>query len=302
VACARRGWWVWAGVLLGLAFTTQQFALLVLAPLVVVAPAPRRTRFVGAAAVAGALVIVPVVVATSGRALRAAVIGSGNSVSFGGTVLGGLHLHGVLLVASSRVLPIALSVALAWWARERLGPAVLDPVPLLALIATSLSLRLVFEQNLFGYYFMALAVSLVLLDVVRGHVRGKVVAWLALVTLAYSPVAWGFVSNTMAWGLQEREFLPFIGMLVALLVLIRDARHGKVRWYVAGWLAVVAVAFARLPWTNPPFRAAMPAWFWQLVLVTSGVALAVGPLLSAVRGAGSAPARSDEVTLLAKDR
>ena len=27
LACARRGWWIWAGVLVGLAFTSQQFAL-----------------------------------------------------------------------------------------------------------------------------------------------------------------------------------------------------------------------------------------------------------------------------------
>ena len=63
----------------------------------------------------------------------------------------------------------------------------MDPVPLLALMALSLSLRLVFEQNLYGYYFMAFAVSLVLLDVVGGRIRGQLVAWLGLLTLAYNP-------------------------------------------------------------------------------------------------------------------
>ena len=48
----------------------------------------------------------------------------------------------------------------------------MDPVPFCRSIATSLSFRLVFEQNLYGYYFMALAVSLVLVDVMCGRIRG----------------------------------------------------------------------------------------------------------------------------------
>jgi hypothetical protein len=87
----------------------------------------------------------------------------------------------------------------------------------------------------------------------------------------------------MAWGLQEREFLPFVGMAVALVVVIHDVRRHRVRWYRVGWLAVVVVAFVRLPWTDPPFRPPMPTWFWQIVLVASGVALAVGPLMTAMR-------------------
>jgi hypothetical protein len=201
-----------------------------------------------------------------------------------------LHLHGALLVAASRLLPIALAMALAWWALRRLGPSVLEPLPLVSLVATSLSLRLVFEQNLFGYYFMALAVSLVLLDVIVGRIRGQLVAWLALLVLAFSPVPWGFISNSVAWGLQEREFLPFIAMAVAIGLIVRDARRGRVRRYLVAWLGVVFLAFARLPWTDPPFRHALPTWFWQIVLVASGLALALGPLLSAVRNVAAPPA------------
>ena len=297
LAGVRRGRWGWAGVLLGLAVTSQQFALLVLAPLLVVVPANRRVKFVGSAIVAAALVVVPFLVATSGRALSAVMIGSGNTKSFGGTVLWELHLHGSVLVASSRLVPIALSMLLAQWALRRLGPKVLEPVPLLSLIATSLGLRLVFEQNLIGYYFMALALCLILLDVVRGQIRGRLVAWLALLPLVFSPVPWGFVSNTVSWGFQEREFAPFLGMAVAALVIILDVRRRRVRWYVVGWLAVVLVAFARLPWTNPPFRQPLPTWFWQIVLVLSGVALAMRPLLAAVGDAmaSHAPETRNEV-------
>jgi hypothetical protein len=191
IACARRGWWGWAGVFLGLAFTSQQFALLIAAPLVVVAPSDRRLRLVGSGVGAAMVVIAPLITVTSGQAARAVLIGSGNSPSVGGTLLWELHLHGPALVVVSRVLPIALAMALAWWALQRLGPAALDPIPLLSLIATSLCLRLVFEENLFGYYFMAITVMLIILDVVRGRIRGTLIAWIALVTLAFDPVPWG---------------------------------------------------------------------------------------------------------------
>jgi hypothetical protein len=289
LACARRGWWVWAGILVGLATTSQQFALLVAAPLFVVVPAPRRVRFAGAVIGAAALVIVPFVAITSGRALRAVVLGSGNTSSFGGTVLWELHLHGAMLVGLSRILPIALSVLLAWWALRQLGPDVLEPVPLVSLVATSLTLRLVFEQNLFGYYLMALVVCLVILDAVQGRLRGRLLAWLAVVTLAFPYVPWGFFSNSVGWGLQEREFLPFVFIGIALTLIVVDAVRGRVRWYLVVWLVVMAVAFGRLPWANPSLRHAFPTWFWQLTLVPTGLAMAVGPLVSAVRNRVRSP-------------
>ncbi len=69
VACAKRGWWIWAGVLLGLALTSQQFAVLIVAPLLVIVPANRRTRFVGGTIGGFALVVLPAIVITSGRAM-----------------------------------------------------------------------------------------------------------------------------------------------------------------------------------------------------------------------------------------
>jgi hypothetical protein len=273
LACVLRGWWVSAGVLLALAVTSQQFALLVLAPLVLVAPSNRRYRFVGGAVVASALILVPVIAITSGRALNAVVLGSGDTPSVGGTVLWYLHLQGFLLVALSRVLPIGLSIALAWWAVRRLGPTAHKPVPLLSLIATSLSLRLVFEQNVFGYYFMALAVSLVLLDVVCGRIGGPLVAWLALACLAFFPGSWGLVA---------REYLPFSSMAVVLLLILCDAFRARIRWYLIAWLACVALAYAQFPLTSLPLRHAFPIWCWQVILVSSGLALAVRPLVSHV--------------------
>ena len=274
LACARCHRWVFAGVFLGLAATSQQFAVLALAPLVVIVPRNRRIGFVGAAVVAGMLMILPVVVATSGRAINAVVLGSGNTPSIGGTVLWEMQLHGVLLVGASRLLPIALAIALAWWVVGHLGLAVLEPVPLVSLIATSLSLRLVFEQNLFGYYFMALAVALLLLDVIGGRLRVGMVAWLALIALVFNPAPWNF---------QFREYLPYALMAIALALILLDGLRRLIHWNLIGWLALVALAFFQWPVTELPLKAAWPTWLWQIILVCVGVGLAVGPLLAAIR-------------------
>jgi hypothetical protein len=188
LACARRNCWVWAGVLLGLAVTSQQFTLLVLAPLLVMAPSGRRAGFVAGALGAASVIFVPLVAFNTGRSFGPIVLGSGNTPSQGGTVLWEMHMHGALLVGVSRVLPILLAMGLAWWAIRRFGPAALSPLLLVSIVATSLCLRLVFEQNLFGYYLMAIAVSLVLLDVVNGQFTVYLIGWLALETLAFYPV------------------------------------------------------------------------------------------------------------------
>ena len=201
------------------------------------------------------------------------------------------HLHGAPLVAVSRILPIVIAMALAWWAVRRLGSAVLDTVPLLSLVATSLSLRLVFEQNLFGYYFMAIAVLVVLLDVVQGRIRWQVVAWLTLVTLAFNPAP---------THLRFREYLPIFVMLVALVLILFDAaRRGRVRWYAVAWLALVTLAFANMPpWSAGPIRHPLPIWLWQVVLVGIGVGMSAAPLFASVRHQPGSPPRLSEEPVL----
>lgn len=232
VACARRHWWGLAGILLALAFLSQQFALLVAVPLFVVAPKGVRLRFSIVAATTLAIVALPLLAVTSGtpnRVLRAIALGSGDSGGSGGTLVRELHLQGWLLTGVSRVVPIALAALLAWWLACRLGAAVLSPLPLTALLALSLSLRLGFEENLHHTYsFMALAVALVLLDVVRGHIRGAVLAWVALVTLAYDTGAF-IMSTPLIRGLVFREHLPEVLVALGLLVIIIDMGRGRIR-------------------------------------------------------------------------
>jgi hypothetical protein len=188
IACVRRGWWAWAGILLGLAFTAQQFALLAFAPLLVVAPRDHRTRFVGATVLSIAAIVGPLSAFASTRAISVALVGSGDS-SGANTLLGVLHPQGGLVLVLSRFVPIALAMVTARWSLKRIGSGVLEPVPLIALVATSLSYRLIFEVNLWGYYFMAVAVLLVVLDVIRGRIRVLLLGWLALVAIAFCPTS-----------------------------------------------------------------------------------------------------------------
>ena len=62
--------WVWAGVFLGMAVTPQQSALLVLAPLFVIAPGRARWRLLASAAGTALIVSLPFVIANSGSARR----------------------------------------------------------------------------------------------------------------------------------------------------------------------------------------------------------------------------------------
>jgi hypothetical protein len=183
MASARKGRWFWAGALIGLAAISQQFALLIFAPLLVAAPRNQWVRFVGAAVGSVAIIVIPLASVTSLRALTAALVGTGAS-SKTETLLDLAPIHGSLLFTVSRLSPVALALVLTWWTGQRLSGTLLMPVPLVSTVCLSLCLRLVFEVNLFGYYFMAVSVLLLLLDVVRARVRPSLVAWIALVTAA----------------------------------------------------------------------------------------------------------------------
>jgi hypothetical protein len=223
LACAKRGSWIWAGMLLGLAIASQQFALLVFAPLAVVVPQDRRIRFTGAAIVAAGFIIVPLAVISSGEALKWALFGSGAGAPVGTTLLGVFPIHGPIFI-ESRILPIALSILLAWWALERLGSAALEPIPLVSLVATSLGLRLLFEENMIGYYPMAMAVSLVALCVIRGRINIYLVGWLGLVALAF-PFPWGVNEALAPWMWQI--LILGSGMVLAAGPLVSAALAGR---------------------------------------------------------------------------
>ena len=70
-------------------------------------------------------------------------------------------------------------------------------------------------------------------------------------------------------------------MVIASLFIAYQAIRGRIRWYPVAWLTLVILAFANLPpWAAEPMRRTLPNWFWQIVLLTTGIALAVGPLVT----------------------
>lgn len=290
MTCARRGRWIGAGVLAALAVLSQQFALLVALPLLLLAPVPRRISYAGAALTTAVLVDAPLLLATSGHALRAITLGTGDNPAIGGTVLWELHLSGAGIVLLSRVAPIALSAALAWWVSRRVGSLALDPAILMSVVAVSLSLRLVFEQNLFGYYFMALSVCLILLDVVGGHIRSSLVAWLAAVVLVFC-VFHGLALNYVVWGARVRSVLPLVVVVPALcLILVRTfSSGGRSIRSLLPWFAVGACAILTWPIRSDPFSSEFVRWLWQIALVVPGIVLASGPLLAGVRTSATKP-------------
>ena len=284
VACARRDAWLWAGVLVALATLSQQFALLVAMPLLVVAPAPRKLRCAGAAAATLAVVALPLLVLGSASAARSTLLGSGNTQSGnGGTVLWEFHRHGWALLVASRVAPLVLSALLAWWVVRRVGAAkAMEPALLVSLVATSLGLRLVFEQNFYGYYFAALAVSLVLLDVVRGHVRGSVVAWLLVASLAFlfGPTTAYLVFARVSWDAAAGRDGPLVVLGVALVLLIVGVARRRTLWGLVLCLAVALAALATWPVPADHLSPRLQTWFWQAWLVLPGLVLAATPLLT----------------------
>ncbi len=283
LACFARRNWGWSGLLLGLAVTSQQFALLALVPLVVAAPARARWRLLVAAGAAWALVSLPVVAATSGRALGAVVFGTGNAATFGGTLLWETGVRGNALTFFSRIVPIILAAVIAWWVVRRVGPRVLQPVPLVSLVATCVSLRLVFEKGLFDYKFMALAVMLIVLAITQRRITGRLVVWLALVPLAFNPVPTGLAVNARSWGFDATSGFEVACILAGLLLVAWDASRRRVRWYLVAGVVLALCAFVHRPPMIDSVRAPFAVWFWQLVLVGSGVVMAAGPLVSLVR-------------------
>ncbi len=281
--------WVWAGIFMGLAFTSNQFVILAAVPLLVVAPTRERIRFALTTIASAAAIIGPISVLTSGRVLRWSLLGSGFSPPQSGTgvtLLRELRLSQNTELLVSRTLPIVCALVIAIWAKRRLGKSVLRATPLLSLVATAFAMRLVFEVSLWGYYFAACAVLIVVNDVIIGRVRGHVIAWLALFALVYDPIPWGFASNGQSWGLGVREALPSWFAVGALVLILFDAVRRTVRWYIVAWLVLVCLTLVNDPFAHGQLRTSMPNWFWQVVLVPLTIFLAVSPLFAEARTVG----------------
>ncbi len=187
VAAAIRSRWFAAGLLIAVACCFKQFALLPAVPLLVVAPRAGKIRYAVGAVCAAGLILVPLEL-LMGKRLIGVMRGVDATPSFLGTAaVGRLGLHGMALELIARVVPLIGAAIAAAWARSRLGNAVTEPAPLVALVAVALVLRLVFEVSLFSYYFMATSVILITLDIVIGRIRIETVGWIVACTAIYPP-------------------------------------------------------------------------------------------------------------------
>jgi Glycosyltransferase family 87 len=274
------------GALLGLAITSQQFALLALAPLIVAAEPRHRRSVLGATAVAVALIGLPLVIVTSGRALGPVIAGSSrvtaggaNALAHGGTILFATGVHGAAVFIVSRLVPLAATAGLSLYVARRWGSRPVPPGDLLSLVAACLGARLVFEVNLFGYYFMAVGVALVAADAVAGRLRPTVLGWLALTAGAFNLVPWGFFSNWTVFGNHYHADVPGAIAVVATVVGVGAVFRRRLAWWLpAGILLVVLTCIPEL-WGHTAGLGILPTWAWQLILVPTAMLLAVQPLV-----------------------
>jgi hypothetical protein len=294
IASARRSAWGWAGFWISLALVAQPFAVLVAAPLLVLAPGRRRFRFIGSALICLAVLLLPLAVVGSEQTkggflhqLQTGIQNGSTAVLVSGSVVWELNLSGAWLVLVSRVLPLALAFILAWWVVRRLGEKSLEPVVLLSLVAVCLGLRLVFEETLFGYYFMALTVALVLVDVARGHIRFATVAWVTVVSFVFGVMSQPVHLFNGSWEDTAQNVTAVVILVGALSLLARNLLRRR----SADALICVAVLGATLlAWDigANPFGCDLPVWFWQTALVLPGLVLAARPLVREVMGSGTA--------------
>jgi hypothetical protein len=209
VVALRRGHAAWSGVLLALAFLSQESTLLLAVPLLLVASRRDALRAAVVAVITTGAVVVPLNVLSEGR-LFTTLGGTGATLPNGTTWLDAASLTGYPLVAVSRILPLLFAALLTLVVARRTGlRAGGDIASLLRLLAACVDLRLVFEVNLWGYYFMGVATLLVLADVVRGRLRTSLLAWLLVVSVIFNPFP------HFMWGLSA-PFAPHWASQIAL--------------------------------------------------------------------------------------
>jgi hypothetical protein len=277
---AQRERWLLAGVLIGLGLLAQQFVVLAAIPLLITCPRPRLPRFCAGAVLGFAPIGVSLLVLTSGSALFPIILGSDRVdpsvklpvTSSGGSVLWELHLHGLVAFLTIRGLPIVSSIVVSIWARRRWDLAS-RPDLLVALVGLSLSFRLVFEQNIFSYYFTPVFVLLVLVAATMRSQASLILLWIAVDLAGFNPIRrtnqFWFLRLTPSY--DRITAWSVVAVLVGLIILqLRERRI--ILYQPLALIVVVAMAHASL-WGRNPALATVPHWFLQVLLVPFAIAL-----------------------------
>jgi hypothetical protein len=188
VSLGLRGRQFTAGIVWALAVMSQPYTLLGVIVVLVISSWSDRRRLVIGTALCVVLMNSVFYLTFGPRAVSAALTGTGSTMIRAGTWMGELHVDSGVGLAVSRVGPLVAAVLVAWWVRVRRPDVANDPVILLGLLATAWSLRLVFEENLWGYYCMATGATLVLRDIMARRASRGTIYWLALVLFAFGDV------------------------------------------------------------------------------------------------------------------
>jgi hypothetical protein len=172
--------WLGAGVLLGAAVVTKQYAVLFLLPALVVAEHARERVKVAAAALAVFVAVLAPFFVASPRATLENLSGfsAGGAVS-GATVLALAGWSTTVVSAVARDTPVLFAGAVCVWAHWRRGPWMRRPEGLLALCLACVGSRLVFESVIFPYYLLATSVVFFILDLVAKRSPHRSLAWCA---------------------------------------------------------------------------------------------------------------------------
>jgi hypothetical protein len=201
-----------AGVVLGLAIGTKQWAVLAVGPALLAAPRGRVVIASAGLAIAGAILVLPAL-AGSHHALSSAssVAPASTSVMPASIWWPFGHAHHVLApgwTVEKRSIPLSLAsrthplivllgvlLPLALLVRTRLRPAPQETA--LALLALLFLLRCMLDPMTVGYYHVPLLASLLALEAL--HRRGA-----PLVSLVSSAVLWVLVAQ-IPWGLEPAK-------------------------------------------------------------------------------------------------
>ena len=67
---------------------------------------------------------------------------------------------------------------------------------------------------------------------------------------------------------------------MALLLIVWDVAHRRIRWYLIAWFLLAVWAFVVEGQIFGPPHESLPFWFWQIVLLVSAIALLSRPITS----------------------
>ena len=192
LASVMRGRIAGAGALFAVAFLCKQFALLPMIAAVVALPSWRgRARLLLPFAGVLAATLLPFEVANPSQFPHtlSGVYEIGAGIVHSPTLVGLLTIGEQLKLDLARDLPVGAALVLAVAARWRWRTHMGSPVALIGLALACLSLRLVFEVALLDYYFLAVAVFFLLLDLASRRLPVLSIGWIGLSRFALVPAA-----------------------------------------------------------------------------------------------------------------